>query len=91
MKGALIALAILPMLEACGQQKGLVAGPHPNLEIALSAARECGMIDARLDPLDQQNTVLVYGDLSSPRSVRCTLRWLNVNASSLKLQRWNQG
>jgi len=78
-------LALLA-LTSCNATKPIAQGSEEQIAAATRAARSCGVVELRHDPLDEQNSMLLIGSRNTQVSVDCTMDWIRKNAPNIQVQ-----
>ncbi|HXE25935.1 MAG TPA: hypothetical protein VN637_13690 [Roseiarcus sp.] len=73
-------------LASCNGTKPIAQGPEQQITAATRAARSCGVVELRHDPLDEQNSMLLIGSRNTQVSVDCTMDWIRKNAPNIQVQ-----
>jgi hypothetical protein len=79
------ALLLIAPLAACNARHPIALGPDEDIAAATRAARRCGIVYLRHDPLSPEESLLLIGDGNASSSVACTIRWIRMNKPALLL------
>jgi len=77
------ALLLIASLAACNARHPIALGPDEDIAAATRAARRCGVVDLRHDPLTREESRLLVGDGNASSSIACTIRWIRTNKPTL--------
>lgn len=84
---AVVTLLGAALLTGCNANDPIAYGPESEIAAATRAARLCGMLEIRHDPLDDENSLLKIGARNTSGSIRCTRQWIRANAPEIELTR----
>lgn len=72
-------------LVGCNAPEPIAYGPERDIAAATQAARLCGMVEIRHEPLSDGESMLLIGSRNTADSVSCTRRWFREHAPQIEL------